>query len=184
VDRFVPDLRRYADRVSGLKEDLAAVARRHAGADVEIALNAADDLATSNVYLTVTGTSGESGDDGQVGRGNRVNGLIAPYRPMTLEAAAGKNPVAHVGKLYNLAAHRIASAVAEEIAPVIRCHCHLASRIGRPIGDPEVVDLSVRLERGVELNDVTGAISEIARKSIAEIGTLWEKLIAGEIHVF
>jgi S-adenosylmethionine synthetase len=38
-----------------------------------------------SVYLTVTGTSAEAGDDGEAGRGNRVNGLITPYRPMTME---------------------------------------------------------------------------------------------------
>jgi S-adenosylmethionine synthetase len=52
----------------------------------------------STVYLTVTGTSAEAGDDGEVGRGNRVNDLITPYRPISLEAAAGKNPVTHVGQ--------------------------------------------------------------------------------------
>ena len=65
-------------------------------------MNTADGETADSVYLTVTGTSAEGGDDGQVGRGNRVNGLITPYRPMSLEAAAGKNPVTHVGKLYNL----------------------------------------------------------------------------------
>lgn len=30
--------------------------------DVEVAVDAADDLAMGNVYLTVTGTSAESGD--------------------------------------------------------------------------------------------------------------------------
>ena len=40
-----------------------------------------------------------------------MSGLITPYRPMTLEAAAGKNPVSHVGKTYNLAAGRIARAL-------------------------------------------------------------------------
>lgn len=55
-----------------------------------------------SLYLTVTGTSAEAGDDGEVGRGNRVNGLITLYRPMNMEAAAGKNPVTHVGKLYNI----------------------------------------------------------------------------------
>jgi len=53
------------------------------------------------VYITKTGTSAESGDDGQVGRGNRFNGLITPQRPMSLEADAGKNPVNHIGKIYN-----------------------------------------------------------------------------------
>jgi S-adenosylmethionine synthetase len=42
--------------------------------------------------LTVTGTSAENGDDGQVGRGNRINGLITPYHPMSLEATSGKKP--------------------------------------------------------------------------------------------
>jgi len=59
-----------------------------------------------NIYLTVTGTSAEMGDDGETGRGNRTNGLITPGRPMTMEATAGKNPVSHVGKLYNIAAEQ------------------------------------------------------------------------------
>lgn len=71
-------------------------------------MNVSDTGSAQDSYLTVTGLSAESGDDGQVGRGNRVNGLIAPYRPMSLEAAAGKNPVTHVGKLYNIIAMRIA----------------------------------------------------------------------------
>jgi S-adenosylmethionine synthetase len=36
------------------------------------------------------------------GRGNRVGGLITPCRPMTLEAAAGKNAAMHVGKSYSI----------------------------------------------------------------------------------
>jgi S-adenosylmethionine synthetase len=62
------------------------------GLEGKVPVNAADDPPTGSVYLTVTGTSAEAGDDGQVGRGNRVNGLITPGRPMSLEAAAGKRP--------------------------------------------------------------------------------------------
>lgn len=69
-----------------------------------MAVNTADDPDSGYVYLTVTGTSAESGDDGQAGRGNRANGLITPFRPMTLEAVAGKNPITHVGTLYNVLA--------------------------------------------------------------------------------
>lgn len=71
-------------------------------------LNTRDILARDELYLTYSGSSIESGDEGVVGRGNRVNGLITPLRPMNLEGANGKNPVYHVGKLYNLAARRIA----------------------------------------------------------------------------
>jgi S-adenosylmethionine synthetase len=34
---------------------------------------------------------------------------------MSLEAAAGKNPVTHVGKLYNIAAHDIAQTIVETV---------------------------------------------------------------------
>ena len=47
----------------------------------------------THLFLTVTGTSAEAGDDGEAGRGNRTSGLITPYRAMTIEAAARKNPV-------------------------------------------------------------------------------------------
>jgi len=80
------------------------------------------------LYLTATGTSAEQGDDGQVGRGNRVNGLITPYRPMTLEAAAGKNPVSHVGKTYNIAARQICDKIVDDLN-VENVDCYLVSKM-------------------------------------------------------
>ncbi|MHA1221299.1 MAG: methionine adenosyltransferase, partial [Candidatus Heimdallarchaeota archaeon] len=84
--------------------------------DITVDVNVADVPGNDDcLYLTVTGTSAEQGDDGQVGRGNRVNGLITPYRPMTLEAAAGKNPISHVGKTYNIAARKICEEIVNEL---------------------------------------------------------------------
>jgi S-adenosylmethionine synthetase len=83
-----------------------------------VVVNAADDLQAGSVYLTVTGTSAEAGDDGEAGRGNRVNGLITPYRPMTMESAAGKNPVTHVGKISNVCASLITQRQVTEIAEI------------------------------------------------------------------
>ena len=65
-------------------------------------------LGTAGAYLTLTGISAEDADSGQVGRGNRANGLIAFARPNGGEAAAGKNPVAHAGKIYSVLSHRLA----------------------------------------------------------------------------
>jgi S-adenosylmethionine synthetase len=62
---------------------------------------------------------------GRVGRGNRVCGLITPYRPMTLEAAAGKNPYNHVGKLYNLCAQQICERIVSELKNVQSASCML-----------------------------------------------------------
>lgn len=55
---------------------------------IRVTVNTAADPAAGRLYLS---TSAEAGDDGEAGRGNRMGGLITPGRPMTLEAAAGKN---------------------------------------------------------------------------------------------
>jgi S-adenosylmethionine synthetase len=96
-----------------------------------------------------------------VGRGNRVNGLITPYRPMSLEAAAGKNPISHIGKIYNTVAKKISERVVEEIEEVEEAYCYIVSQIGKPINEPQVLDVKIRTKRNLS------AIQELARK-IAE----------------
>jgi S-adenosylmethionine synthetase len=70
--------------------------------------------------------------------------LITPHRPMSLEAAAGKNPVTHAGKLYNIVAGRIAEAVVDRVPGAIDAQCCLVSRIGYLIDEPHAADLKVR----------------------------------------
>lgn len=129
------------------------------GREVELFINTAD--TKGSVYITVTGTSAEQGDDGQVGRGNRVNGLITPYRPMSLEAAAGKNPISHIGKIYNTVANEISKRVVEEIEEVEEAYCYIVSQIGKPINEPQVLDVKIRTKKNLS------TIQELARK-IAE----------------
>jgi S-adenosylmethionine synthetase len=109
-----------------------------------VRVNTADDLPRESIYLTVTGTSAEAGDDGQTGRGNRANGLITPFRPMTLEAVRGKNPITHVGKLYNVAAARLAAALVAEAPSVVEAECHFVSEIGAPIDAPPLAFIALR----------------------------------------
>jgi S-adenosylmethionine synthetase len=63
----------------------------------------------AGMYLSVLGTSAEDADSGEVGRGHQVNGLIALNRPRGSEAAAGKNPVSHVGKIYSVLTQQLAT---------------------------------------------------------------------------
>lgn len=65
-------------------------------ARVRVRVNVRDLPERDELYLTWTGSSIESGDEGVVGRGNRINGLITPLRPMNVKGVAGKNPVYHV----------------------------------------------------------------------------------------
>jgi S-adenosylmethionine synthetase len=127
VSKYIASRGDYEEAKARVKE---AIRRR---AEAEVSVNAAD--TPENIYLTVTGTSIEMGDDGATGRGNRGNGLITPGRPMTMEAIAGKNPVSHVGKIYNVLAERMAGEIAE-LEGVKEAYVTLVSRIGSPISVP------------------------------------------------
>ncbi len=184
VARFVPDLASYEHEKAAAVRLALEAAREVAPLQVEVSLNAADDPGRGQVYLTVTGTSAEAGDDGEAGRGNRVNGLITPYRPMTLEAAAGKNPVSHVGKLYNVAAGRIAAALVAEIAGVKEASCTLVSQIGRPVDDPLVADLVIRRSDGGPVAELARSAEELARSELASLGVLCQELLRGEVRLY
>lgn len=110
------------------------------------------------IYLTVTGLSAEMGDDGQVGRGNRVNGLITPNRPMSMEAAAGKNPYAHVGKIYNALAHRIARTVCEQVPEVSEATVRLLSAVGAPLDEPQIAAVEITGESTKRVLDRVAAV--------------------------
>jgi S-adenosylmethionine synthetase len=177
VGRHVADVDDYYAKKARVRE-IAALAAPGA----EVAVNSGD--AGDSVYLTVTGLSAEAGDDGEVGRGNRVNGLITPYRPMSLEAAAGKNPVTHVGKLYNLLAHRIARALVEQVPGALEAYCYLVSRIGSPIGDPRLLDVKLRLDDPAALGARRARVAEIARAELGGVAALWRELLAGPQQVW
>jgi S-adenosylmethionine synthetase len=173
-----------AQTYRALRVELARLAAERARAltarAVSVDVNSADDDERGVVYLTVTGSSAEMGDDGQAGRGNRANGLITPGRPMTLESIAGKNPVSHVGKLYNLAAGILATALVDEIPEVREAECVLVSRIGVPIDDPPLVDLRLRCAAAPGAPAWRRA-EELAREHVRAIPGLWRELLDGRV---
>ena len=79
------------------------------GSEISLDINTRDNLESQNtdLYLTGTGSSIEMGDEGFVGRGNRIGGLITPFRPYSMEGICGKNPIYHTGKMYSVAAWEI-----------------------------------------------------------------------------
>jgi len=176
VDRHVRGLAEYVDATRTITELAGRTARTYSP-NVHIAVNAADDLDAGRVYLAVTGTSAEAGDDGQTGRGNRVGGLITPCRPMTLEAAAGKNVVSHVGKSYSIVAHQIANEIVTTCADVAGATCVLVSRIGQPVDSPQAVELQIQMRNGVALEHVREPATAIASNCLRRITGLSQLLI-------
>jgi S-adenosylmethionine synthetase len=179
VGRHVRDLADYLAKKERVRQLAVTAARDACGGEVEVTVNAADGESADSIYLTVTGLSAEAGDDGQVGRGNRVNGLITPYRPMSLEAAAGKNPVSHTGKLYNLLAARTAQRLAAELAGVDEAYCYLLSRIGSPIDAPQLADIALRLAEPGALERVRPEAAKIVREELRAAPLLWREILSG-----
>ena len=172
VDRHVRGLSDYTDATALVARTARQVAQDMHDGEVRVAINAADNLAAGDTYLTVTGTSAEAGDDGQVGRGNRVGGLITPSRPMTIEAAAGKNVVMHVGKSYNIVAHRIADSIVATCPEVSDVTCLLVSRIGSPAETPQLVELQVHTRDGIPLDVVRPVVEAIAQARLGDLAEL------------
>ena len=169
IDRHLDGIAQYVEATEVVRRCAKDVTERVIDLPAAFAVNTADDLSRGAVYLTVTGTSAEAGDDGEVGRGNRTSGLITPYRPMTIEAAAGKNPVSHVGKLYNLTAGRIAERIVRDTAGILSATCIMVSQIGRSIADPQIVDVQVVLERGQLLSAVRQRIHDVVGEELSKL---------------
>lgn len=186
VDKYIDDLDTYKEAKAVIKETLRKLVSKHTERDVDIYVNTADryDEKEPSIYLTVTGTSAEMGDDGSTGRGNRANGLITPNRPMSLEACSGKNPVNHVGKIYNLLSNEIAEKIVNEVDSVLEAQILLLSQIGKPIDNPKVADCRVILEEGCKLSEVKSDIEAIIDDSLENIQKITEKLIDGKITTF
>jgi S-adenosylmethionine synthetase len=159
-------------------------ADRRNSRSTEVFVNTADQEDDDSAYLTLTGTSAECGDDGAVGRGNRVTGLITPFRPASLEAAAGKNPISHVGKLYNVLALDAAKAIVKQVNGLRQVEVLILSQIGRPIDRPLVATAAVYPEKGSLSLDTSQAAEAILDGYLANIDRLRVKLLSQEINLF
>jgi S-adenosylmethionine synthetase len=101
-----------------------------------------------------------------------------------MEAAAGKNPTSHTGKLYALAAQELAEEIATQVGGVAAAECLLASRIGAPIDAPALFHLRVALRDGAVLGDVARMIGERAEAARTRLPGLWRRIVAGEARLF
>ncbi len=179
IAAHVADMASYRAHKTQVTALALEAARTVSHAPVGVTVNAADGDTEDSIYLTVTGTSAEAGDDGEVGRGNRVNGLITPYRPMSMEAAAGKNPVSHVGKLYHLAAGRIARELVADTAEISEAQCLLVSAIGHPIDQPQIAEVKVRLADPRAFGAIEPRVAAVVRDHLAGLSSLWREVVAG-----
>ena len=188
VDRFVDGEKDYMKKKADIHADVHEWANAKGAFDkVNVYVNTLDveGRGVDGVYLSVLGTSADGADSGQVGRGNKVNGVISLNRPIGTEAAAGKNPVSHVGKIYNTLTHQIARSICEQVPEVAETCVWLLSQIGKPIDQPAIAAAQVVMNKGASLdNNVQGRITEVIDGELANIEEFCKKLAYGKISVW
>ena len=176
IASLIPDKDHYRSVQEDIRSHIADLAAKITPKNVTIDINTGDNPEKDSYYLTVTGTSAEHGDDGQVGRGNRTTGLITPYRPQSLEAACGKNPINHTGKLLNVTAKLIAERIDAEIHPA-EANVYLLSQIGKPITDPQLANVELILNNEAQFNVVKNEVEAIIEEELARLPYLWENIL-------
>jgi len=185
VSPKVPDKGHYLSVMEEFTDKVTDFASGFTDRNLKVYVNTADDYKKGVYYLTVSGLSMENGDDGSVGRGNRVNGLITPMRPMSMEASAGKNPVTHVGKLYNILANQIAEKIhAAGGGDIIEVNTRILSQIGKPIDQPQAASAKVIFADGVNRKRHEKEIKAIYDEALAGISGLTDQIVKGKISVF
>jgi S-adenosylmethionine synthetase len=187
VSKYVDGRDTYLNTKDELTDIITDLALKQTDREVQTFINTGDDNTCESekgYYLTVTGTSAEMGDDGSVGRGNRANGLITPNRPMSMEATSGKNPINHVGKIYNLLSNKMAEDITREIEEIQQIHIMILSQIGKPIDHPKAASAQIIVNDGYNIESVNKDVEGIMDNWLENIGKITEMMIEGKIRTF
>ena len=186
VDRFIESEEDYFRKKGEVAEAIREfLADREGFDEIDFSLNVLDarGRGVKGCYLTVLGTSAEGGDSGQVGRGNNVVGVIPLNRPISSEAAAGKNPVSHVGKIYNTLTFRIANRIMDQVNGLKEVYVWLLSDIGKPINEPKAASVQVIPEEGTKLSEVESEIREVVEGEFQRLDQFCMDLAMGRIPI-
>jgi len=187
LDRYVTSEATYFQRKEEMRQVLVShlQSRLDKLSEITVSMNTLDHpgAGLSGMYLSVLGTSAEDADSGEVGRGNQVNGIIALNRPRGSEAAAGKNPVSHVGKIYSVLTHRVAEQICSEVPGIEQAIVWLCSRIGDPVGRPRVAAVQVALNAATKLVTVVAPINKIVARELERMAQFCQELARGKYSV-
>ncbi|MDL2246565.1 methionine adenosyltransferase [Methanobrevibacter sp. OttesenSCG-928-K11] len=187
VSKYVANRNEYIAIREELKDIVSDLATKYTNRDVTVFVNTADNDDISDeagYYLTVTGTSAEMGDDGSVGRGNRANGLITPCRPMSMEATSGKNPINHVGKIYNILCNEMANDIVANVEGIKQINLMILSQIGKPIDQPKAATSQLILDEGYKMEEVSKKVESIMDSWLEDISVITENVVKGKARTF
>ncbi len=169
-----PDVRTYRSNMEKVIADIRDFVVQRNDSRFSLNTNMRDNYDTCELYLTVIGSSIESGDEGVVGRGNRMNGIISVTRPFSMEAVCGKNPVYHVGKVYNIIANNIARRLYAMTGDYVEVF--LISQSGRALKDPWKTIIGMKNESPGE-----PAVRNVVSEELEKADKITNAIVRGRI---
>lgn len=186
VDMHVSSQNDYYKKKHEMVHAITEYTKTKSDFNVHTAINCLDDEAKGmdGMYLTVLGTSADNADSGEVGRGNKANHVISPFRPAGAEAIAGKNPVSHIGKIYNALSFKLADEIHQKISNMDEVSVFMYNIIGRPVNDPKAVIVHPVTKNNTDLTDSdTKQIQKIISDNLEQIDIFCKSLISEKIQV-
>jgi S-adenosylmethionine synthetase len=78
----------------------------------------------------------------------------------------------------------VAEALVAELDGVRAAECCLVSQIGRPIVDPQVADVRLRVGERHRPADFAPGVARIVGRELARLETLWRETLGGEVVVW
>ncbi len=184
VDKYISSENQYFQRKDEMLQEINEFLKKTYNMKITTSMNCLDskNKGISGLYMTVLGTSADSTDSGQVGRGNMASRVISPSRPASAEAIAGKNPVSHIGKIYNALSFKIANEIHDNVSNLDEVYVWMYNVIGRPVNEPRAV--IVQPISKVDMLDVEkNQINEIVEKNLQNIHEFCNELISGKYQI-
>ncbi|MFN3599237.1 MAG: methionine adenosyltransferase, partial [Aquificaceae bacterium] len=82
-----------------------------------------------------------------------------------------------IGKIYNRVANLIAERVVREIEEIEEAYCYIVSQIGKPINQPQVLDVSIRSKR--DISSLQEVVRKIAQEELDRMPEVWKGFVEG-----
>jgi S-adenosylmethionine synthetase len=185
VDAHVDSENHYFKRKQDMLQSISEFHKKRGDFDeVKITMNNLDtkNKGIEGLYLTVLGTSADNADSGEVGRGNMANRVISLTRPAGSEATAGKNPVSHIGKIYNALSFKLAGEIQKTI-PDLEVLVWMYNVIGKPVNEPKAIIIQPISDKELDISKFESAIKKIVEQNLNKMDEFCMQLASGKIKI-
>jgi S-adenosylmethionine synthetase len=186
VDSHVDSENHYFKRKQDMLQSISEFHRKRGDFDeVNITMNNLDtkNKGIEGLYLTVLGTSADNADSGEVGRGNMANRVISLTRPAGSEATAGKNPVSHIGKIYNALSFKLAEEIQKAVPDLEEVLVWMYNVIGKPVNEPKAIIIQPISDKELDVAKFESAIKEIVEQNLNKMDEFCMQLASGKIEI-